>query len=69
MPERSATALLGILQRHGLSISLLELWVHFVEREQTGSVTLHHDKGHLRRYEVHATGKIACMVSADLTDT
>ena len=64
MPERSTIACLGILQQHGLTVELLELWVHFVVTGQTGPVTFHHDHGTLQRYELHGGGK-----SSDLTGT
>lgn len=53
MSASSATALLSILQRHGLSTDALEDMVRFCERRSTGSLTLHVVEGTISVYEDH----------------
>jgi len=53
MPDRPATALLSILQRHGLSTDALEDMVRFCERQCTGSLTLHVVEGTISVFEDH----------------
>jgi ribosomal protein S28E/S33 len=59
MPERSATALLGILQRHGVTREVLEVWVHFCEARKTGVVTYHHVHGKVEMVEVSHKSRVS----------
>ena len=45
------TQLLRILERHGLTVDILEAWVQFLEAKKTGSVTFHSTEGYLQQYE------------------
>lgn len=67
MPERSAISLLGILQRHGLSVEVLELWVEFCETHKTGSFTFHHVHGEIQIYEPHYKHRVDALKERDLT--
>jgi ribosomal protein S28E/S33 len=58
MPERSAVALLGILQRHGVTREVLEVWVHFCEARKTGVVTYHHVGGKVEMVEVSHKSRV-----------
>jgi uncharacterized glyoxalase superfamily protein PhnB len=65
MPERSATALLGILQRHGVTREVLEFWVHVLESRTNGSVTFHHnDQGYLGKCDLRLAGQAVEMDSS-----
>lgn len=50
-PERSAVILLGILQRHGLTIDVLECWVTHCEEHRTGFFGCHTVHGQIQLYE------------------
>lgn len=58
MPDPSCFALLEILQGHGLSLAVLRRWVAFCELGETGSFTVHHVDGQMKRYEVQGYGAI-----------
>lgn len=57
MPEYSTPSLLSILQRHGVTREVLELWVHILESNTNGSVTFHHAGGHLGKCDIALSGK------------
>jgi hypothetical protein len=59
MASREASALLGILERHGLSVDLLEAFVHHCETRQHGRVTFYTVDGAITSYELGVTGKVA----------
>jgi hypothetical protein len=61
MADRSAIILLGILQRQGLTIEMLELMADFCTEHRTGSLTLHGIDGQLKSYEVHYTGRLTAL--------
>jgi len=58
MPDHP-TALLALLQRHGLTLAALEDMVHFCERRQTGQVILHYADGRFVLLEVHGKTKLS----------
>lgn len=53
----SATSLLGILQRHGLSYDVLELFAAYCTAHRNGSLTLHCINGVVTSYEIRVCGK------------
>jgi len=58
MSSRSAITLLDILQRHGLSIAVLELWVQHCERKRTGFFGCHTVHGEIELYEACCKEKV-----------
>lgn len=66
MPKHSAITLLGILQRHGLSVEVLELWVHHCEARQTGELVLLTTEGHITSYKASYCGKVRALETKDL---
>jgi uncharacterized glyoxalase superfamily protein PhnB len=65
MPEHSTTALISILQRHGVTREVLEFWVHVLESHTNGSVTFHHnDQGYLGKCELRLAGQAVDLESS-----
>ena len=58
-PERSAVALLGILQRHGLTMEVLECWVAHCEAQRTGFFGCHTVHGQIQLYEATHKARVA----------
>ena len=58
-PQRSVVALLGILQRHGLTIEVLECWVAHCEKSRTGFFGCHTVHGQIQLYESNHKTRIA----------
>lgn len=72
MPQPSVISLVGILQRHGLTYELLELFVHHCEGRHNGGVTFHTVGGTITSYEIHASGRVATIqreLAKELTKT
>lgn len=67
MPQRSAIALLGVLQQHGFSVEVLELWARHCESRQTGELSLFTTEGRITSYKALVCGKVLMLQQESLT--
>lgn len=68
MSQRSLIAILGILQRHGLTVDVLELWVRHCETGQTGELILLTTEGRITSYKATVCGKVRMVHKEHLTE-
>lgn len=69
MSHRSLIACVGILQHHGLTVEVLELWVRHCENLQTGELALLTTEGRITSYKAVVCGKVQTLRKAVLTKT